>query len=115
MRRERLHRDEDGAHTVTATNGRKSPRDGVVDRDGRRARPSGADAGHGTIASGGSQAYTAQGRDQYDNSLGDVTSTHDVLDLAERIVHGRDLCTPSAAGTHTVTGTKSGTDGDVPR
>src|SRR6185369_10698794 len=27
-----------------------------------------------SISSGGSQAYTAQGRDQYDNSLGDMTA-----------------------------------------
>ena len=28
-----------------------------------------------TIASGGSQAYTAEGLDAFDNSLGDVTAT----------------------------------------
>jgi parallel beta-helix repeat protein len=63
-----------------------------------------------TIASGGSQAYTAEGRDQYDNPLGDVTSTTTFTIAPNGSCTGAS-CTASAAGAHTVTGTKSGKTG----
>ncbi len=63
-----------------------------------------------TIASGGSQAYTAEGRDQYDNSLGDVTSTT-TFSIAPNGSCTGATCTASIGGTHTVTGTKAGKTG----
>jgi len=63
-----------------------------------------------TISSGGSQAYTAQGRDQYDNSLGDVTSTT-TFSVAPNGSCTGATCTAALAGAHTVTGTKSGKTG----
>ena len=63
-----------GAHTVTGNDGGKtgtaslSVTAGALDH--LVLSPASA-----TIAAGGSQAYTAEGRDQYDNSLGDVTSS----------------------------------------
>ena len=59
---------------------------------------------------GGSQAYTAEGRDQYDNSLGDVTATT-TFSIAPNGSCTGATCTASAAGAHTVTGTKSGKTG----
>jgi hypothetical protein len=63
-----------------------------------------------TISSGGSQAYTAEGRDQYDNSLGDVTSTT-TFSIAPNGSCTGATCTASLAGAHTVTGTKTGKTG----
>jgi parallel beta-helix repeat protein len=63
-----------------------------------------------TIASGGSQAYTADGRDQYDNSLGDVTSTTTFTIAPNGSCTGA-TCTASVGGAHTVTGTKAGKTG----
>jgi parallel beta-helix repeat protein len=63
-----------------------------------------------TIASGGSQAYTAEGRDQYNNSLGDVTSTT-TLSISPNGSCTGATCTASVGGAHTVTGTKSGKTG----
>jgi hypothetical protein len=63
-----------------------------------------------TIAAGGSQAYTAEGRDQYDNSLGDVTASTTFTISPEGSCSGAS-CTASAAGPHTVTGTKTGKTG----
>ncbi|TML89627.1 MAG: hypothetical protein E6G06_14165, partial [Actinobacteria bacterium] len=62
-----------------------------------------------TIASGGSQTYTAEGRDQYNNSLGDITG-----DVTFTITGGSctgATCTASTAGTHTVTATQFGKTG----
>src|SRR5207244_6273659 len=63
-----------------------------------------------TIAAGGSQAYTAQGRDQYDNSLGDVTASTTFSIAPDGSCTGA-TCTASAAGAHTVTGSKAGKTG----
>ena len=60
-----------------------------------------------TIASGGSQSYTAQGFDVSNNSLGDVTSTTTFGIAPDGSCVGA-TCTASAAGPHTVTGTNSG-------
>jgi Bacterial Ig-like domain (group 3)/Galactose oxidase, central domain len=63
------------------------------------------------VVVGQGQAYTATGYDQYDNSLGDVTgaTTFSILPDGSCTVA---TCTPTAAGSHTVTGTdntKTGT------
>ena len=63
-----------------------------------------------TITAGGSQAYTAEGRDQYDNSLGDVTAST-TFSIAPNGSCTGASCTASVAGAHTVTGTKSGKTG----
>src|SRR5204863_143552 len=63
-----------------------------------------------TITAGGSQAYTAEGRDQYENSLGDVTASTSFSIAPNGSCTGA-TCTASTSGTHTVTGTKSGKTG----
>ena len=63
-----------------------------------------------TISAGGSQAYTAEGRDQYDNSLGDMTAST-TFSIAPNGSCTGATCTASVAGPHTVTGTKSGKTG----
>jgi hypothetical protein len=63
-----------------------------------------------SITAGGSQSYTAQGRDQYNNSLGDVTSST-VFSIGPDGSCTADTCTASVTGPHTVTGTKSGKTG----
>ena len=98
-----------GSHTVTGASGGKSasaslsvaagPLDHLV------LSPASA-----TIGPGGSQIYTAQGRDQYENSLGDVTSTT-TFSIAPNGSCSAATCTASVAGAHTVTGTKSGKTG----
>src|SRR5205814_1519575 len=65
-----------------------------------------------TIAAGGSQTYTAQGRDRYENSLGDVTSGTAFSIAPNGSCSGR-ACTASAAGTHTVTGSDAGKSGSA--
>ena len=63
-----------------------------------------------TIASGGSQAYAAEGRDQYDNSLGDVTSSA-AFSISPEGSCLAATCTASVAGIHTVTGSLLGATG----
>jgi parallel beta-helix repeat protein len=95
-----------GGHTVTGTNAGKTataaltvtvgPLDGIV------LSPASA-----TIPAGGSQAYTAQGRDQYGNTLGDVTSSTSFSIAPDGSCSG-SLCTTPTGGPHTVTGTNQG-------
>src|SRR5207247_2446549 len=63
-----------------------------------------------TITAGGSQAYTAQGRDQYDNSLGDVTGAT-TFTIAPNGSCAGSTCSATTAGAHTVTGTAAGKTG----
>ena len=98
-----------GAHTVTGT---KSGKNGAASLSVTAAAldhlvlsPASA-----TISAGGSQAYTAEGRDQYDNSLGDVTAST-IFSIAPNGSCTGSTCTASVAGAHTVTGTKSGKTG----
>jgi len=60
-----------------------------------------------TIAAGGSQAYTATGYDQYNNSLGNVTSATTFSISPDGSCTGA-TCTASVAGPHIVTGNDSG-------
>jgi len=98
-----------GAHTVTGNDGGKTATASlnvtVGPLDHLALSPASA-----SISSGGSQAYTAQGRDQYDNSLGDMTSTT-TFSIVPDGSCAAETCTASVAGTHTVTGTKSGKSG----
>jgi parallel beta-helix repeat protein len=98
-----------GAHTVTGT---KSGKTGTASLSVTAAAldhlvlsPASA-----TIAAGGSQAYTAEGRDQYENSLGDVTAST-TFSIAPDGSCSVSVCTANVGGAHTVTGTKSGKTG----
>src|SRR5207253_2405054 len=102
-----------GAHTVTGTDGGATgtasltvtagPLDHLV------LSPASA-----TITAGGSQAYTAEGFDQYGNDLGDETAA---------TIFGLDdgtgsctlnTCTATKAGPHTVAGDDAGALGPAP-
>ena len=60
-----------------------------------------------TIGAGGSQAYSAQGFDAANNSLGDVTSASTFTIGPNGSCTG-NVCTATAGGPHTVTGTNGG-------
>ena len=62
-----------------------------------------------TKAPGVTQAYTATGRDQFNNSLGDMTATT-TFTIAGGTCSTSN-CSSTAAGDHTVTGTKTGKTG----
>src|SRR5581483_3709303 len=57
----------------------------------------------------GSQSFTAEGRDQFDNTLGDVTSSTTFTVPGGSCVAA--VCTVTTAGTYTVTGTMLGAHG----
>ncbi len=59
-----------------------------------------------TIAAGGSQAYTAEGFDAANNSLGDVTATT-TFTITPNGSCTAASCTATTVGAHTVTGTKA--------
>jgi parallel beta-helix repeat protein len=98
-----------GVHTVTATNQGAAANATLTVTAGALDHLALTPA-TATIASGGSQAYTAQGRDRYDNSLGDVTSTTTFSITPNGSCAGA-TCTATVGGAHTVTGTKSGKTG----
>src|SRR5204862_2525174 len=95
-----------GAHTVTGINsGQTSTASLSVTAgplDHLALSPAAA-----TIAAGNSQAYTAQGRDRYDNPLGDLTSSTTFTIAPDGSCAGAS-CTASPAGAHTATGSTSG-------
>src|SRR4029079_7104868 len=62
-----------------------------------------------TITADDSQTYAVEGRDQYDNSLGDVTSSTS-LSMDATPCTGA-VCATTAIGAHTVTGTFLGATG----
>ena len=98
-----------GAHTVTGTSVGKTstaslsvtagPLDHLV------LSPSSA-----LIAVGASQTYTAEGFDQYDNSLGDITGAT-TFTIAPDGSCTAASCTATTSGAHTVTGTDTGKTG----
>jgi hypothetical protein len=94
-----------GSHTVTATNAGLTATatltviPGTFDHLGLVP----ADA---TIAAGGIQAYTAEGRDAYDNPLGTVAGVAFTIGPNGSCTSGK--CTAKLAGVHTVTGTADG-------
>jgi len=98
-----------GSHTVTGTDGGKTSTASLTVNAGPLDHLALSPAS-ATISSGGSQAYTAQGRDQYDNSLGDVTGST-AFSIAPNGSCTGATCTASATGAHTVTGTSSGKTG----
>ena len=60
-----------------------------------------------TIPTGGSQPYTAQGFDVFNNSLGNVTAAVAFSISPDGSCTGAN-CTASSAGSHTVTGSVNG-------
>jgi hypothetical protein len=63
-----------------------------------------------SVVAGTAQPYTAEGRDAFNNSLGDVTSST-VFTVAPNGSCTSASCRATISGTHTVTGTKSGKTG----
>jgi hypothetical protein len=63
-----------------------------------------------SATAGGSRAFTAQGRDSSDNSLGDVTAGTTFTIAPNGSCTGA-VCTATVAGPHTITGTNSGATG----
>src|SRR5207247_2267859 len=98
-----------GAHTVTGSDGGKtgtaSLSVGSGSLDHIVISPATA-----SITAGGSRSYTAQGFDQYNNSLGDMTSTT-TFTLAPDGSCAAAVCSATSAGAHTVTGTAIGASG----
>jgi hypothetical protein len=98
-----------GAHTVVGDDGGKTSSASLTVNAGSLDHLALSPAS-ATIPSGGSQAYTAQGRDQYDNSLGDVTGSTTFSIAPDGSCTGT-TCTATASGAHTVTGTSAGKTG----
>ncbi|MEP6978345.1 MAG: carbohydrate binding domain-containing protein, partial [Thermoleophilia bacterium] len=98
-----------GAHTVTGNDGGKTSTASLTVTAGAfdhlALTPASA-----TIAAGGSQAYTAAARDQYDNPLGDVTAST-TFSIAPNGSCAGATCSASVLGSHTVTGTNAGKTG----
>jgi hypothetical protein len=95
-----------GAHTVTGTNGLATGTASLT------VNPAALDhlvlsPATATFTAGGSQAYAAQGRDQYNNSHGQVTASTPFTIAPDGSCTGAS-CTASTAGAHTVTGTQDG-------
>src|SRR5207253_5875273 len=94
-----------GPHTVTGTTGTKTGTASLQVNPGALDHlvlsPASA-----TITAGGSQAYTAEGRDAFNNSLGDETATT-AFTVSPDGSCTANSCSASVAGSHTVTGTKS--------
>src|SRR5213076_1862964 len=63
-----------------------------------------------TVAAGAAQTYTAQGRDQYDNSLGDLTAST-TFTIAPNGSCTAASCTATTTGAHTFTGSTNGKTG----
>jgi parallel beta-helix repeat protein len=98
-----------GAHTVTGTDAGKTGTSSLTVNAGPLDHLALSPAS-ATIASGGSQAYTAQGRDQYDNNLGDLTGST-TFSIAPNGSCTSATCTATTSGAHTVTGTSAGKTG----
>ena len=98
-----------GAHTVTGNNNGKTSTATLTvtagPLDHLALSPASA-----TIAPGGSQSYTAEGRDQYDNPLGDRTASTTFTIAPNGSCTGA-TCTATLSGAHTVTGTSGGKTG----
>jgi hypothetical protein len=98
-----------GAHTVTGSSGGKTSNASLQVNPGSLDHITLSPA-TATISPGGSQTYTAQARDQYNNSLGDVTAAT-TFTIAPDGSCTAASCTASTTGSHTVTGTDAGKTG----
>ena len=98
-----------GAHTVTGTDAGKTSTSSLSVNAGPLDHLALSPAS-ATISPGGSQTYTAQGRDQYNNALGDLTGST-TFTISPNGSCSAATCTASTAGAHTVTGTSAGKTG----
>lgn len=98
-----------GVHTVTANASGKTATATLTVNPGPLHHLS-LSPSNATITAGGSQAYTAQGFDQYNNSLGDVTGGTTFSITPNGSCAGAS-CGATTAGAHTVTGTNTGKTG----
>jgi hypothetical protein len=96
-----------GPHTVTGTNGGKSGTASLTVSASTVLDHIVVSPASATIASGGSQSYTAQGFDAGGNSLGDVTAGTSFSIAPDGSCSG-NVCSATAVGTHTVTATDNG-------
>src|SRR5205814_1343174 len=98
-----------GSHTVTGSSGGQTSNATLTVNPGplHHLALSPASA---TIGSGGSRTYTAQGRDAYDNSLGDVTANTTFTISPNGSCTGA-TCTASSSGAHTISGNDGGKTG----
>jgi hypothetical protein len=98
-----------GAHTVTGNDGGKTSTASLTVNPGPYDHlallPASA-----SIAAGGSQTYSAQSRDQYDNTIADVTAAT-AFSISPNGSCTGATCTASLSGAHTVTGTNAGKTG----
>jgi parallel beta-helix repeat protein len=98
-----------GSHTVTASSGGKTS-DASLSVSAGPLDHLALSPASASIGAGGSQSYTAQGRDQYNNSLGDVTASTSFTIGPDGSCTGT-TCTASTSGAHTVTGSSAGKTG----
>lgn len=98
-----------GAHRVTATRGAVTASAIYIVMPGALSRL-GLSPAAATIPAGGSQAYTAQGFDQFGNTLGDFTATT-VFTIAPDGSCVAAVCSASTVGPHVVTGTDGAATG----
>src|SRR5439155_2263946 len=98
-----------GAHTVTGTSGGKTGT-AALQINAAALDHLGLAPASAKIISGTSQAYTAQGFDQFNNSLGSVTANTTFTIAPDGSCTGA-TCTASVGGAHTVTGTNAGKTG----
>ncbi len=99
-----------GQHTVTATNAGATATATLTVTPGPLDHLALSPAS-ASITAGGSRAYTAEGRDAFDNALG--TQTGVTYAISPNGTCSGSTCTAKIAGAHTVTGTKSGTTGSA--
>ena len=98
-----------GAHTVTGTKSGTTGSATLTVTPGPLHHLVLAPAG-ATVLAGVSQAYAAEGRDVYENSLGDLTPST-VFTIAPNGSCTGASCRATVPGTHTVTGTRSAKTG----
>jgi outer membrane protein assembly factor BamB len=98
-----------GSHSVTAIDSSKTATASLTVTPGPMASLSLSPAS-ATITAGGSQAYTATGSDEYGNSVGDVTAgtTLTIMPADGSCNQATHICTATATGPHTVTGSSAG-------
>ena len=96
-----------GAHSVTATYSGKTATASLQVNEAGILDHITISPASATIFAGGSQNYTAEAFDQYNNSLGDVTGST-TFSIAPDGFCTADSCSANASGAHTVTASYSG-------
>jgi len=98
-----------GSHTVTGTDGGKTGTAALTVTAGPLDHL-GLNPASGSIVTGGTETYTAEGFDQYGNDLGDKTTATTFTIAPDGSCTGAD-CTASVVGPHMVTGTDGAASG----